>query len=909
MESESRDLHHNQKNVDTFEPTELMIAVESLYNDHLKPYGRILRKRFAEFRNVIGFQGEEVDVAGLRTACESCPWLCVELEDGGDWCALLVGRLPCFVDVYSPQDAYPERMWFDAALYFELLGSLGQEERSLPGGRYSCAQSLAARNLPFLQGFSLGQICHIVQLAISQRKLLGYHNGTVVPYASSQSKVKERCAERNKPCASTSRGMGPWPLATWDMVRGCLREIFCSIAPGAGTGLAMVSLSNIKRLFRARFHIELSETALGHSKLSELLQDARLSDICAVKLQGNGYIVTPPSPQPCQLHRRAHAICLADELAPPHPIVSMPLPAIPMPTASRLAPAALLPSLCGSALPSSSSFLWPGASSSFCMDVGPPQGHSHEQDVHARGCCEPFVPVAQAQPQPAHVYLFSEAVRSPFAAATLFKVAPAGSIVKNGFIEFAPTPQTQLRGNSRHRARSLPKDIGCSRDVCQSIGEPAVDPFALPPSSTCAASPVANTPAYLYCSTPSLSSPEVCLQTTVPTTEGWRCSWKSDAVEQSTAVAKSAFAFCATPLSFPSLVLTPREEASFLRSERFPWDTSFVPGAFEFPLPPCATHRSYLGSTAIDVEQPLFLDVSDPTDALLHAISDSSLKISVNTAVQELLSGSPSSPPMVLLNDDYFEGPALLHKPAMWPTEPLGVSSSALSQPEEQCHVLAELFSRYSGTGLAMQADSAKHEFSNTLVDSPYSLEESGAPLCQAREHEASRTALVPMLRFPPVAPSAEIAAEGESSSLEALLRKAFGEQFGSGASSGAGQSRPLETICKGELGSKSPQATPRNARRTPRSARRVRARGRRVYSRASACGMKDCADGRRGGEELVGLTTIGPSTVSSTGANRTPRRCGTNPPSARARVRRGMPSERRNRIRQGKDLVCGMQL
>lgn len=42
--------------------------------------------------------------------------------------------------------------------------------------------------------------------------------------------------------------------------------------------------------------MELSETALGHSKLSELLQDPRLEDICNVRLHGHGYVVVPLAP-------------------------------------------------------------------------------------------------------------------------------------------------------------------------------------------------------------------------------------------------------------------------------------------------------------------------------------------------------------------------------------------------------------------------------------------------------------------------------------------------------------------------------------------------------------------------------------------------------------------------------------
>merc|ERR1719217_277575 len=98
-------------------------------------------------------------------------------------------------------------------------------------------------------------------------------------------------------------------MATWDIARQCLREILDSAAKSAAAGtVGMVPLSNVKRLFRSRFHTELSETMLGHSKLSELLQDERFSDICNVQLQGHGYIVMQVEPQ------ENRTICLSDTL-------------------------------------------------------------------------------------------------------------------------------------------------------------------------------------------------------------------------------------------------------------------------------------------------------------------------------------------------------------------------------------------------------------------------------------------------------------------------------------------------------------------------------------------------------------------------------------------------------------------
>lgn len=269
---------------DAIDTGDLTAAIESLYDDELRPYGRILRKRFGEMAARRGTWPVDVETRCLQSACERCPWLTVQAEEGGDWSALLQYRAAVFVDVYSPMDFYPAQLWVAASDYFE---SLDEATMVLPGGRYSCAQTLQERCLPFLQGRSLGQICHIVQLGISQKKLLGYLNGAVVPYSRSQSMVKERCAGQQRPCTSGVRGAAS--LADWDNVRSCLQEILGALSPSSGS----IPLSNVKRLFRSRFHMELSETALGHAKLSELFQDPRLRDVCDVRLKGHGYVLVP----------------------------------------------------------------------------------------------------------------------------------------------------------------------------------------------------------------------------------------------------------------------------------------------------------------------------------------------------------------------------------------------------------------------------------------------------------------------------------------------------------------------------------------------------------------------------------------------------------------------------------------
>lgn len=276
--------HWPQQAKETVSPMEVAAGVESLYRDELKPYGRILRKRLAEQVQALGRGSVEINVKELRATCEACPFLSVRDVEGADWAALLPGRPPAFVDVYSPQDIYPDELWLEATKYF---AALDHTNMVLPGGRYSCAQVLVQRRLPFLVGRSLGQVCHIVQLAISQKKLLGYLNGTVVPYCRSQSMVKEQSAECQRPCSGAARHKSA--VASWDLMRQCLQQLMDNMGPGEHS----LPLSNIKRLFRAQFHIELSETALGYAKLSECLQDPRLHDLCEVKLKGHGYGIVP----------------------------------------------------------------------------------------------------------------------------------------------------------------------------------------------------------------------------------------------------------------------------------------------------------------------------------------------------------------------------------------------------------------------------------------------------------------------------------------------------------------------------------------------------------------------------------------------------------------------------------------
>lgn len=293
---------------------EVIAAVRSLYEDQLKPYGRILRKRLVEHSVAAGRGSVDIDAKHLREICEGSEDLCTEPGEGGEWSTVLREVPPTFVDVYSTADPYPEDLWKAIEAFFN-----GPEwaDANLPGGRYSCAQTLVEQKLDFLAGCSLGQVCHIVQLAISTKKVLGYLKGATVPFYRSQSMVKQNCAEMQQPCIAAAGSSGvngdtpELPFATWDTVRDHLQHI---LKEACVAGKESVAISNVKRLFRSDCQTELSETMLGHFKLTDLLQDERLRDICALQLHDQGYVLvaqqgtTASDPQPAQPDDNARAI-------------------------------------------------------------------------------------------------------------------------------------------------------------------------------------------------------------------------------------------------------------------------------------------------------------------------------------------------------------------------------------------------------------------------------------------------------------------------------------------------------------------------------------------------------------------------------------------------------------------------
>jgi len=256
----------------SLEPTseEVVRAVRSLYEDEIRPFGRILMKRIREQAAPPGGDAEAVpllDPRHLRRVCEACPSLRVELAEGREFVARLVGQAGCFVDACSLLDPYPARLWEEAAAYFD---GLDVATESLPCGRYACAAELVRRALPFLAGRSLGEVCHIVQVAISAKKLLGHAGGRVVPYSSSDENAR-------------ARGLGPCEGRGALAGRALARRVLAGAhRQRAGSGaLGCARAADVRKLVRADGPAPASPALLEHLRLDPA---ALLGGACGCRL-------------------------------------------------------------------------------------------------------------------------------------------------------------------------------------------------------------------------------------------------------------------------------------------------------------------------------------------------------------------------------------------------------------------------------------------------------------------------------------------------------------------------------------------------------------------------------------------------------------------------------------------------
>jgi hypothetical protein len=142
--------------------------------DRIKPLASYVKGRLKE-RSL-----SENVVKGFVDYYSQYPdWFVVQQAEGpSDEVAIFFKNEPPWfkgwIDIDSPDDPYDESMWEDFKYFLD-------GEHTFAGGRYGMARELMQRNQQFLEPYSLGQVCHIVQLAIQHRRLIVYHRKMLKP--------------------------------------------------------------------------------------------------------------------------------------------------------------------------------------------------------------------------------------------------------------------------------------------------------------------------------------------------------------------------------------------------------------------------------------------------------------------------------------------------------------------------------------------------------------------------------------------------------------------------------------------------------------------------------------------------------------------------------------------------------
>lgn len=270
----------------------LLESLRSLGADRLETQALHVLRRFKELG------GPRWDHEELRAASTGLPGVYVK-ECPGDprrFQLLFAGENADVIDQTSTVDPYPEHLWEDFRLFVAASAAQWVEILGSPTSRYELARTLRAR-IPALWPLVLGEVCHMVQLAVKIRRLVGYKNGMFVPYVESDDFEKQQRASWRVPQPSKHTVISSWQEAE--------RAIACALNESP----AGVPLSALKQRIAKVSGLELSETVLGCTRLLHVVKDPRLAHVCNVSARGVEYFLCPAKrarPRPTRLVKRAN---------------------------------------------------------------------------------------------------------------------------------------------------------------------------------------------------------------------------------------------------------------------------------------------------------------------------------------------------------------------------------------------------------------------------------------------------------------------------------------------------------------------------------------------------------------------------------------------------------------------------
>lgn len=243
----------------------LVSTLESLYQDRIKPMANYVKGRLKErscpepiVKSFVELCAEHPDLFEVIRPAESDE-ASIFLRTEPSW-------FKGWVDIDSPHDPYAEEMWEELAEFLD-------GEHTFAGGRYGMARELMQRNLPFLAEYSLGEVCHIVQLAIQHRRLIVYHRKMLKPIQTVLCQL------------SPGNGSTPGPEGEdiKDMDDLCL--VLFRMLMHHPQGLR---LCRLKQMIKHEFCRKLSEMSFQCTKLIELFNTEPLAGTFVLDTENDG---------------------------------------------------------------------------------------------------------------------------------------------------------------------------------------------------------------------------------------------------------------------------------------------------------------------------------------------------------------------------------------------------------------------------------------------------------------------------------------------------------------------------------------------------------------------------------------------------------------------------------------------
>merc|ERR1712232_875900 len=245
--------------------TTLVTALESLYQDRIKPMASYVKGRLKErlcpemiMKNFVELYSKHSDLFLVHQATHA------------DEVAIFLVNEPCWfkgwIDIDSPNDPYDESMWEEFAKFLD-------GEHTFAGGRYGMARELMLRKLPFLATHTLGEVCHIVQLAIQHRRLIVYHRKMLKPIQT------VLC----QPSPANSHGAGADGEEIKDMDDLCF--VLFRMLRHHPQG---IPLCRINQMIKYELSRKLSEMAFQCTKLIELFSQEPLAATFVLDTENDG---------------------------------------------------------------------------------------------------------------------------------------------------------------------------------------------------------------------------------------------------------------------------------------------------------------------------------------------------------------------------------------------------------------------------------------------------------------------------------------------------------------------------------------------------------------------------------------------------------------------------------------------